>query len=359
MSSPVRIGIIGGGKISELHANGYLSSDNAIISAVADKDENVSKIRAAQWGAKRRYIDYKDLLANPEIDAVEILTPHNLHAQMVIDAIKAGKHVSVQKPMAISLTECDEMISASSASSRISRVFENFMYYPPIAKAKNILDNGDVGDPISLRIKSARGSHKYGWNVPDSSNEWRFDDKQSGGGRTIFDFGYHVFALAIHLFGEIDQVFAWIREEAQQNGQIMDSPAIISWIYKEGCKQGSWDATSSDEIIIPSDYYAEDEWIEISGTRGFIWINRCTGKTLNQPPLVLYSNGKFTEIFIEEKELDWATSFTLGVQNFVDSIVDEKKTSLTFEEGKNVYLFARGAQRASVENRPIKMAEMI
>ena len=52
-------------------------------------------------------------------------------------------------------------------------------------------------------------------------------------------------------------------------------------------------------------------------------------------------------------------SFTLGVQNFVDSIVDEKKTSLTFEEGKNVYLFARGAQRASVENRPIKMTEMI
>ena len=330
MSSPVRIGIIGGGKISELHANGYLSSDNAIISAVADKNENVSKIRATQWGAKRHYIDYKDLLANPEIDAVEILTPHNLHAQMVIDAIKAGKHV-----------------------------FENFMYYPPIAKAKNILDNGDVGDPISLRIKSARGSHKYGWNVPDSANEWRFDDKQSGGGRTIFDFGYHVFALAIHLFGEIDQVFAWIREEAQQNGQIMDSPAIISWIYKEGNKQGSWDATSSDEIIIPSDYYAEDEWIEISGTRGFIWINRCTGKTLNQPPLVLYSNGKFTEISIEEKELDWATSFSLGVQNFVDSIVSEKKTSLTFEEGKNVYLFARGAQRASVENRPITMDEMI
>jgi len=90
--------------------------------------------------------DYQQLLADPAVDAVEILTPHNLHAQMTIAALEAGKHVSVQKPMAISVAECDAMIAAAKKSVKTMRVFENFRYYPACAKAKELLDSEAIGD---------------------------------------------------------------------------------------------------------------------------------------------------------------------------------------------------------------------
>ena len=202
----LNIGIIGAGKISELHAYGYLQHPKARIVAVADNRAGIAESRAAEWGAEKYFTDYRDMLKLEEIDAVDIITPHNLHRQMTVESLGAGKHVSVQKPMALSEAECDEMIDAEAKSSGHLRVFENFRYYPPLVRAKELLREGVIGDPVSIRIKSVQGALKYGWKVPTSTLSWRFDDAQSGGGRVVFDYGYHAFAIAVHMLGPIEQV---------------------------------------------------------------------------------------------------------------------------------------------------------
>ena len=129
----LNIGLIGAGKIADLHAPGYLANPDARIYAVADNGPGVAESRAAEWGAKKAYTDYRAMLDDPAVDAVEVLTPHSLHAQMVVDALDAGKHVSLQKPMAITLDECNAIVDAANNTDKFMRVFENFAYYEPMA----------------------------------------------------------------------------------------------------------------------------------------------------------------------------------------------------------------------------------
>ena len=170
------------------------------------------------------------------------------------------------------------MERTSNESSSRFRVFENFKFYPPLQRAKKMLDNGEIGDPISIRIKAVQGSLKYGWNVAQSTLEWRYKDELSGGGRVVFDYGYHIFAVALDFLGPVENVFASIKEVTNEKGWVRDSPALVIWNYKNSNMQGSWEAISSDEMVVRSDYWTEDEWFEITGTKGCIWVNRCTGK---------------------------------------------------------------------------------
>lgn len=154
-------------------------------------------------GRPEAYTDYRQLLADPDIDAVEVLVPHHLHAPIGIAALDAGKHVSMQKPMAVTVAECAALIDAARRSGRVFRVFENFIYYPPMLKAKALLDSGAIGEPLPIRIKVVQGNMGKGWKVPFTRWGWRFDPVQGGHGRVLFDYGYHFFNLARWFMGEI------------------------------------------------------------------------------------------------------------------------------------------------------------
>ena len=111
----IRVGIVGCGRIAELHAMGYRGREDARICAVCDVNKGHAEKAARAWGVEKIYTDYQRLLADPEIDLVELLVPHHLHASMTVQACMAGKHVSVQKPMAMNVAEADQMIAACEA----------------------------------------------------------------------------------------------------------------------------------------------------------------------------------------------------------------------------------------------------
>ena len=110
---PIGVGIVGCGRISDLHALGYRDREDAKIVAVCDNKIKFAQQKADQWGVERVYKDYQDLLADPQVHLVELLTPHHLHAEMTITACNAGKHVSVQKPMSLDVPEANRMILAA------------------------------------------------------------------------------------------------------------------------------------------------------------------------------------------------------------------------------------------------------
>jgi predicted dehydrogenase len=99
----LNIGIIGCGLIANLHARAYQDEERAQLYAVCDVDPECATARKEEWKAEKAFSDYRELLADPEVDAVEILTPHKLHEQMVIEAVDAKKHVALQEPMTVSL----------------------------------------------------------------------------------------------------------------------------------------------------------------------------------------------------------------------------------------------------------------
>ena len=122
---PTRVAIVGCGRVSDLHQLGYRGRDDARIVAVCDTRRSRAREKANAWAVEKVYTDYGDLLADPAVDLVELLVPHHLHAGMTVAACQAGKHVSVQKPMALSVSEADRMIGASERAGTILRVYEN------------------------------------------------------------------------------------------------------------------------------------------------------------------------------------------------------------------------------------------
>ena len=102
---------------------------------------------------------------------------------MAIDALDAGKHVSVQKPMALSVADADAMIDAAQRSGKMLRVIENYRYYAPIREAKRLLDDGAIGEPLSIRIKSLTGNSKHGWGHSHGRSELAL--RPGAGGRRV------------------------------------------------------------------------------------------------------------------------------------------------------------------------------
>lgn len=121
----IRVAIVSCDRISALHELGYRGREDARIAAVCDTKRKNARAKAKAWGVDKVYTDYQALLTDPDIDLVELLVPHHLHAEMMVEACEAGKHVSVQKPMALTVTEADQMVEAAEKASVVLRVYEN------------------------------------------------------------------------------------------------------------------------------------------------------------------------------------------------------------------------------------------
>src|SRR5712691_11382513 len=206
----VRLAIVGCGNICQLNAPGYLEHERCDVVALCDTDRSRAERRAREWGLTPRiYTDYGKLLEDAGVDALELLTPTYLHAEQIIAALAAGKHVSCQKPIAISVAEADRIAAAVARARTIFRVTENFLYYPPIVKAKALLDAGAIGEPSLVRIHTTRAQRIEGITLdmePDAM-VWRRDPARNPGG-VLFDDGVHKYGTAAYWIGEIGEVSA-------------------------------------------------------------------------------------------------------------------------------------------------------
>lgn len=355
----IRAGIVGGGRIADLNKIGWLEHDQAEIVAVCDVNEATRASRKDEWGCAA-YERFEDLLADPSVDAVEILTPHHLHAEQAVAAFEAGKHVSLQKPPTMTLAEYDMVAAAAERAGTVFKVYENFMFYPPHVLARKIVDEGGVGDVLSVRIVTAGGrmGAGQGWFVPAESNAWRLDPSMCGGGMMTFDHGFHCFQLGrMFVDSPIDRVHAFINIWDLGNGMQLDAPALISWRYEgDPARYGSWELIASLDLDVRSDYYVSDDRLEIRGSSGIIWVNQCSGRLLDEPPLVHYRDGVIQSF--HRVESDWAASFRDATFDFIDAILEKRSPQLDAEGGRATLAFALAAQRSATEHREVAVSEL-
>ena len=350
----LRVAFIGTGRISDLHALAYLADDRAELSALCDSNIELARQRGRQWGvpAGRIFARYQDMLALPDIDLVEILLPHHLHFQATLDAAAAGKHISVQKPMALNLAQADEMVAAARAAGVILKVYENFIFYPPVQRAKELIDNGEIGDPLTIRIKSNSGISPSEWQVPASARAWRLNPAECGGGPLVFDDGHHKFALAWHFMGLAEEVHAWIGCTEVAPGDYLDAPAIVSWKFAHN-RYGSLEAVFSPELALDTQHYAQDDRVEITGSKGVIWVTRGHGKMLDAPPVLMYKDRQ-TRAF-SDMPVGWEHSFINSSKHFIDAFFAGEPPSLTGDEGREVLRFTLAAQESARIGASVKL----
>jgi predicted dehydrogenase len=352
----IRAAIVGCGRISDLHQLGYRGRDDARIVAVCDSDRERAQAKATPWGVQKVYTDYEQVLSDREIDLVELLTPHHLHCPMTVAACQAGKHVSVQKPMALSAAQADEMISAAQQAGVVLRIYENFVYYAPAVRARQMIEAGEIGEVRAVRMHVSTGTSSAGWEVPLSAWAWRFDQARCGGGPLVFDHGYHLFSLAHYLAGPVERVYAWIDGTPVAPGTNIDAPAVVMFQFQAPRCYGVLDIEHTPETRIDSAYYADDDRVEIVGDNGILFINRYTARTVDLPELMLFKDGRTTPIPIEGVE--WPDSFVAATRALIERLRHGGQARLDGPTGKAVLQFCLAAPESARTGREVRPSEV-
>lgn len=350
----LRVAMIGTGRISDLHAIEYINNPKAQIVALCDRDVAAAKQRAADWGVADARIsdDYREIFADPNVDLVEILLPHHLHCEVALAAIEAGKAVSLQKPMCLNIEEADKLVAAAETSAAPFKVFENFIFYPPVMKAKALIEEGAIGTPLTIRIKSNPGKSQTAWHVPVAADAWRQEKSTAGGGPLVFDDGHHKFALAWHFMGNPTDVHAFIGETQRPDGFHFDAPAMISFRFP-GNRMGNLEVVYSPELEIITRHYAQDDRVEITGTHGVIWINCGHGRLGDPAPLALYRDGQMQSF--HNMETGWEASFVHSTRHYINALINGTAPSLTAAEGRQVLKFALAAEESARSGRVVEV----
>ena len=191
----IKVGLIGAGGIASAHIKGYQQhADRIGVTAIADAVEDTAKKRGEELGAAA-YTDYRDMLANEELDAVDICLPHHLHRDAIIAAAEAGKHILCEKPLCLSAEEAADVRKAVTESGVTLMCAHNQLFMPAVAKARELLQAGTIGTVYEVRTTDS-----FYNDFDPSSMGWRASSKTSGGGELI-DTGYHPTYLMLHLAG--------------------------------------------------------------------------------------------------------------------------------------------------------------
>ena len=200
MTGKVKVGIIGSQFQADIHAASFqMMPEEAEVVAVASPTAGNAEALARRYGIPRVFLDYRDMLAQPDIEMVTITAPNALHRQITCDAARAGKHVVCEKPLAMTLAEADEMLDACQRAGVLLLYAEELFFTPKYVKAKEMADQGAFG-----KVHLVKQSEKH--FGPHSA--WFWDVDRSGGG-VWMDMGCHGVAFCYWFLGrpKIESVY--------------------------------------------------------------------------------------------------------------------------------------------------------
>jgi predicted dehydrogenase len=233
----IRWGMIGCGSVAEVKSGPgfYKARDSALLAVTSARPES-ARAYAGRHGVERVYESSAQLLADARIDAVYIATPPSSHKRFALEAARAGKHVYVEKPMAMRLGECQEIVDACEQHG--VRLFVAFYRraMPRFLKIREWIDSGRIGEVRSVRVIQHQKS------APEENSRatlpWRVKPEISGGGK-FFDMGVHELDFFDFLFGPIEEVYGI----AANRAGLYDAEDTVTALWRhesgvQGC--GSW-----------------------------------------------------------------------------------------------------------------------
>lgn len=334
----LKVGIIGAGRIGRVHSESISKYvKGAEIKAISDiKVTDELKSWATSMGIANVYDDYRQILQDPEIDAVLVCSSTNTHAPISIEAAQAGKHIFCEKPIDADVGKIHEVLNAVEKAGVKFQVGFNRRFDHNFKAIKDRVANGDIGEPHIIRVTS---------RDPDAPPIEYV--KVSGG--MFFDMTIHDFDMIRYLSGsEVTEVFAvgtvLVNPEIGQAGDI--DTAVITLKLANGAI-GVID--NSRKAV-----YGYDQRAEVFGSKGAIQISNDTGSTA----IFSGENGVVAEkpkyFFLER----YMQSFADEMSCFIDSVVNDKPTLVNGNDGLQPVLIALAAKKSLAENRPVKLSEI-
>lgn len=350
MAKTVKWGVIGAGGIADRRTipEGIIPAENSELVAVMDVDEAKVKEVAGKYGVSKVYTSYELLAADPDVDAVYIATPVNVHAEQAICAARHGKHVLCEKPLAMTMKECDKVVEACKAAGVKLSLGLMMRFHACHQAIKTAIDTGKIGKPVMGRAQLTC------W-YPRIEGAWRQDPKQGGGG-ALMDLGIHTLDLLRMFLGEVQVVTAFA-DSVVQDYPVDDSSVVL--LKFENGAQGVVESFFN----IPD--AAAQNALEIYGTKGCILAKGTIGQG-SVGSFKIYSQSddrgyeaaqtRASEGMIElEVTPDPVNIYRAEIEGFANAVLNNTEPPIAVEDGNRSMEVLLAAYESAREGRAIKV----
>jgi predicted dehydrogenase len=237
--SRLRVGVLGTGFAAECHAEALRRLPAVELAGVASRDRLRARETAVRLGAPTAYADYAELIADPAIDAVHVCTVNSLHAELCAAALRAGKHVVAEKPLATCSGDSEALAALADEAAgqgTLSAVCFNYRHYPLVQQIREMLTSGDFGS-----VHFVHGSYLQDWLLLDTDWNWRLDPNDNGSSRAIADIGSHWIDLVQHITG---QTAAEVLADLATHHPVRRRPARVGSTFDDGGEAGEREPVS-------------------------------------------------------------------------------------------------------------------
>lgn len=328
----MRIGIIGAGRIGRSHAEALKAFPDHTLAGFADPNLDLARALAAEFGGSA-YGDYRELLSAGDSEAVVVGVPHCLHREVSVDCFAAGQHVLLEKPMACSLEECDEIIAAAQAARKKLMIGYTHHFMPVIRAARRLILDGQLG-----KLVLGTDLMAYGQVEPESERKikWLLRKDAAGGG-TVMNNGSHSIGRLMFMTGQqVTAVYAACGNERPDLTHIDVELHTLGMLHFAG----------GAVISLWQDAYgARNECRnEFTGTGGALVFPTYGGK------LTLYRGGEAEEIAAEGPPT-WQAEW----QEFLDAVAEDREPSISGYWGRRVVEVAQAMYRSSAQRQVVEL----
>lgn len=333
-----RVAIVGSGHMAQTHSRGWAKIGEAQIAGFLDRDSAHGEKLAGELGVPC-VSDWNTMLARLEPDIIDICTPTPAHKELAVAAAKAGRNVFLEKPMARTLADCDEIIAAVEQTGITLMVGHVVRFFPEYAAAKRMIDDGAVGEPAAIRC-ARLSAHPRG-----SVSNWYAEPKESGG--VVLDMIIHDFDWMRWCFGEVERVFAkGLYGKSEYQGSL--DYGLVTLKFKSGALGhvcGSWAHTggfrTTFEVCGDAGMLDHDSAKSVPLTIGLRQSNAggAAGVTVPESPLFALDDPYYREL-----------------RHFVDCISQKRQPSVTLSDARAAVRIALAALESIQTGKPVKLA---
>lgn len=345
-----RIGFIGGGGISRTHMRYLAEMDDVEMVGVADVSQGALDLCSKEYGFSNCYTDYHELLKIKDLDAVTVGTPNGMHHQPTIDALKAGKDVMVEKPMAMTAGEAAEMVKTAARQKRLLVIGFQHRFAPAAQMLKRSIDKGDFGTVFYARCLALRRRGIPNWGV--------FGRKDLQGGGPLIDIGVHMIEVAHYLMGSPQPVSAY----GSMYTYLGDKPSDTAcswpnWDYKNytvedlavGMVRFANGATLSVEASFAA-HIGKGEW-------NFSLMGEKAGGQFDPP--MIFKDDAGTMVNITPDWLPNTDAFRHKLRHFVDCVQNRTPSEAPGEHGVLVQQMLNGIYQSAELGHEVKLKTLV
>jgi predicted dehydrogenase len=340
-------GLIGCGWVASAHAWGVEAGAEQGVRLVAVSDLDLPRARelADRFNAAAVYQDYGDVLRRDDIAAVSVCVPDFLHRQVVIEAAEAGKHVLCEKPLAMSVSEADEMIAACEANGVKLGVIMNHRYAPDNIRTRHALTNGAIGNPLIGGVV-----HSSGLTGPLDTSPWRGKINRAAGG-VLSTQAIHFLDLLLWFMGPVRSVQA-MTDTLHWKLQDHEDTAVLALRLTSGALAT---LTTTNGSPIMDDFTGTR--IEVHGTDGWVALEGDVLRHFEGASGYKLPTIELPEVPAEASEIEFGLGHVYEVQDFVEAVRAGDDAPIPAADGRHLMAVIESAYRSAVEAEEIEVSE--